>query len=286
MSNFRGRLVLFTLAVIPLIAGSFVASTVLGSDFIGEIISTEHNYTVAELLVQVLVSVVLGSVVVASLFVMVKRRGAQRLVVAFVVSPLLGFISIFIGETFLLVLFKGTTSVFAGAILVASLGVSMLALVLIIIDVIPPTVRNLFVAFYGSLFGSFLGVTLITGNMFIIIVVVIIEDYFLTRYHPASSKPIIKDRIGSDPFDYTRIQVRESAVGAGDYIVYALIASHTLIFFPWFVWAMSMLLATIGIAINAFVLLQEEKMLPAIPLPAMLSLFPAIVYILIALQFS
>ncbi|MHA1772446.1 MAG: hypothetical protein ACTSYL_11780 [Candidatus Thorarchaeota archaeon] len=285
MADYSGRLVLFFLAVIPIIAGSLIAITVLGSDVIGTIISNSRTYSVPELMVQALVSILLGSIVVASLFWIVKRRGTRRIVVAFVVSPLLGFISIFISETFLLVLFKGTTNAFAGFVLLLSLAVSMLAIALIIIDVIPPTIRNLFVAFYGSVFGAFLGITLVTSNIFVIIITVIIEDYFLTRHHPIGHREVMQDRIGSDPFDYARVQIKGSAVGAGDYVVYSLIASHTMIFFPPFVWAMAVILATIGIGVNAFVLVREDKPLPAIPLPAILSLFPLFVYMLFSLQF-
>ncbi len=155
----------------------------------------------------------------------------------------------------------------------------MLSIVMIIIDAVPPMLRNLYVAFYSSIFGIFMGITMITSTMFVLITAIIIEDFFLTKFSPAAEPVTISRRIASDPFDYARIQSEKAAVGAGDFIVYALIAAHSLIYFPSFVWAMSILMCLLGIVINATVLAKEGEILPAIPLPALLALFPWVVHL-------
>ncbi len=284
----RTKLALFILAIVPLVIGSFIAAMILSSGIIGTIIGGSRTFTVFELLGQAVLSIIIGTLVVVSLFWVMRNRGhgAQRMIVAFVVSPILGFISIFIGETFLLVMFKGTSNIFAGLLLVVSLGISMLAIALVVIDVIPPVVRNIFVAFYGSIFGTFIGVTLVTSSIFVIIITVILEDYFLTRYHPVADVEVMQYRAGSDPFDYTQIQTKWATIGVGDYIIYSLIAAHSLIMFPMFVWAMSALLLTFGIAINVFILVRKDELFPAIPLPAMMAIFPWFAYLFAMVSFA
>jgi hypothetical protein len=234
-----------------------------------------------QVVIEAVVSILLGGTVVFLLFWVLHRRGrgTRKLVVAFVASPILFFVSMFLGQALLLVLFKGTAGVFQGVVLLISLGVSMMSIVLIIIDAIPPMLRNLYVAFYSSIFGIFMGITMITSTMFALIIAIILEDFFLTKFSPAAQPVTISRRIASDPFDYARIQSEKVAVGAGDFITYALISAHSLVHFPSFVWAMSILMCLLGIVINATVLAKEGEIIPAIPLPALLALFPWVVHL-------
>jgi hypothetical protein len=239
-----------------------------------------------QVVVEAVVSVLLGGTVVFLLFWVIQRRGrnARKLVVTFVAFPILFFVSMFLGQTLLLVLFKGTTGIFQGVVLLISLAVSMLSIVMILIDAIPPMLRNLYVAFYSSIFGIFMGITMITSTMFVLIMAIILEDFFLTKFSPAAQPVTISRRIASDPFDYARIQSERVAVGAGDFITFALISAHSLVYFPSFVWAASILMCLLGIVINATVIAKDGEILPAIPLPALLALFPWIVH-LVALTF-
>jgi hypothetical protein len=166
------------------------------------------------------------------------------------------------------------------AVLVISLGISMLSIVLIMIDVMPATLRNAFVAFYGGIFGTFLGVTIITASMLVVLVSLVVEDFALTRYSPAVEAITITDRIGSDPFDYTRVQSGSVAVGVGDFVAFSLIAAHATVFFPIHVWIMSILLGLVGVLINVFILAPEEGIMPATPLPASMAVFPWVVHII------
>jgi len=277
----RTRLILSILSGLPLLIGSVFALLVLDSSTIGNIISNSQGYNLAAILVQSIISIALGMLVVFSLFQLIQRRGrrARKLVIAFLISPILYFVSVFIGEAFLLLLFKGSRNVFQGFILILSLGVSMLSLVMIVMDAIPTPVKNIFVAFYGSIFGIFLGITMVTPTMFVVVISLIVEDYLLTRHSPVADDAMMSGRIGEDPFDYTRIQSESVSIGVGDYIAYALISAHAFVFLPFHVWAMSMLLASAGVVVNVFVLAEEDSPLPAIPLPATLALIPWIVHI-------
>jgi len=278
----RSRAILILLSAIPLLLGSYVAMVVLNTAIIGRLIGTAHNYSPMQVVVEAVVSVLLGGTVVFLLFWVLQRRGrgTRKLVVAFVASPILFFVSMFLSQSLLLTLFRDATGAFQGLMLILSLAVSMLSIVLIIIDAIPPRLRNLYVAFYSSIFGIFMGITMMTSTMFVLIMTITLEDFFLTRFSPAAQPVTISRRIASDPFDYARIQSEGVAVGAGDFITYALISAHALVYFPSFVWAASTLLCMLGIVINATVIAKEGEILPAIPLPALLALFPWIVHLL------
>lgn len=278
----RTHLILITISALPLLIGSGFAFLVLESSDIGAVIRTSQSYSLADLIMQAIVTTALGILVVLSLFWVLNRRGrgAQKLVVAFVISPILFFVSIFLGESFLLILFKGTNNIFSGLILIISLAVSMLSIVMILMDAISPALKNLFVVFYGSIFGIFLGITMVTSTMLVLVISLVIEDFFLTRFSPVAESAKISGAIGADPFDYTRIETQRVSVGVGDYVAYSLISAHTFVFFPFHVWIMSMLLAVTGVVINVTVIAKEDEILPAIPLPASLAIFPWIVHIL------
>ena len=278
----RSRATLILLSAVPLLLGSYMAMVVLDTAIIGGLIGTAYNYSPMQVVIEAVVSVLLGGTIVFLLFWVLQRRGrgTRKLVVAFVASPILFFVAMFLSQSLLLTMFKDATGPFQGLVLILSLAVSMLSIVLIIVDAIPPRLRNLYVAFYSSIFGIFMGITMITSTMFVLIVTVTLEDFFLTKYSPAAQPATISKRIASDPFDYARIQSEGIAVGAGDFITYALISAHSLIYFPSFVWAASILMCLLGIVINATIIAKEGEILPAIPLPALLALFPWIVHLL------
>ncbi len=277
----RDKLMLILISTLPLILASLIAAAIMESSLIGQIIAESPNLTPTQFVVQASVSVVMSLAVVLSLFWVINKQGraGKKFVVTFIVSPILFFVSIFIGQTFLMILFKGATNPLQGLVLVLSMAVSMLSIVLIVVDAFPPMLRNIFVAFYGSMFGIFMGVTIITSSMLVLVLSLVVEDYFLSKHSPAAKAATLEGRVGKDPFDYTRIQSKRVTVGVGDYVAFSLIVSHAFLFFPIYVWLMSILLAFVGVIINVTVLVEEEKILPAIPLPALLAVFPWMVHI-------
>jgi hypothetical protein len=84
---------------------------------------------------------------------------------------------------------------------------------------------------------------------------------------------------GTDPFDDTRIQSKGVDVGAGDFVAFSLIAAHSYLYFPLYVFVMTVLLVMLGIIINATIVIRDGAPHPGIPLPAILAIFPWLVYI-------
>ena len=257
---------------------------IMGSDILREILSQNTQpYTIVDIIIQTVVSISLGTLVVFSLFYVIQRRGpsAKRTIVAFIVSPILTVSFFILSQTLLLILLKGATNSILPSILsVLTLGVLLMSFIFIMMDSVPSNLRNFFVAFYGSIFGTFLGIIFFTASMIVLVFSVTIEDYFLTKLSPAVDTALLIDTPGADPFDYTRIQSNTSAIGVGDYIAFSLISAHSLLFFPLHVWIMSLILAILGIFVNVTVIARENEILPGIPLPAMLALFPWVIHIL------
>ncbi|MFW9980144.1 MAG: hypothetical protein ACFFEJ_18825 [Candidatus Thorarchaeota archaeon] len=277
----RMQIVMIAISALPLLLGSGFAALVIDTSVIGDLLGNAQGYTILDLALQAIISTTMGVLVVLALFTVMKRRGktAKRLMIAFVVSPILYFVSVFLGEAFLLILFKGSSNIFQGFVSMLSLGVAMLSLAMILMDAFPATLKNIFVAFYGSIFGIFLGLTMVTATMFVLMVSLIVEDLFLTRHSPVADAATMSGRIGEDPFDYTRIKSESVTVGVGDFVAFSLLSAHTFVFFPLYVWAMSMLLALTGIAINILVLAKEDEILPGIPVPAVLAIIPWIIHV-------
>ena len=169
----KSRRILIVVSVLPFIIGSIMGFAILGNPIFNEAFSsTARSYTVAEMAIQALISTCLGSVIVLSLFWILERRSARgrRMMVAFIVSPILSLVFFVLGQALLLILFKGTSnSILPSLISLGSLGVFMFSIVFIMMDAIPPLMRNLFAAFYGSVFGTFLGVAFITSSMIVLI---------------------------------------------------------------------------------------------------------------------
>jgi hypothetical protein len=280
----RSRRILIVVSILPFLIGSIMGFVILGNSIFNETFSsTARDYTVAELAIQALISTCLGSAIVLSLFWILERRSARgrRIMVAFIVSPILSLVFFVLGQALLLILFKGTShTIFPSLISLGSLGVFMFSIVFIMMDSIPPLMRNLFAAFYGSVFGTFLGVAFISSSMIVLILTIAIEDYLLIRFTPAAKANRMKEKAGSDPFDYTRIQSESIAVGAGDFVAFSMISTHALLYFPIYVWAGSMILAIIGVIINVVFLLRELEPLPGIPIPALLAIYPWLIYMI------
>ena len=284
----RQRLELILISTIPLLIGAGLAALIITSGGLVYIISSNPQvFSLANIAIQAIVSTGLGTFVVATLFFMIKRQGqrARRTIVAFVVSPVLTVSFFILGQSLLLIIIKGATqSAWLSVLSIITLGVLLMSFAFIMMDSVPSYLKNFFVAFYGSVFGTFLGLIFLTASMFVLVLSVAIEDYFLTRFSPVAESAYLIDTPGADPFDFTRIQSKTAAIGAGDYITFSLISAHSLLFFPYYVWIMSVLLVIVGIIINMVIVAREDEILPGIPLPAILGLFPWIVH-LVSLSF-
>ena len=280
----RQRLELISISTIPLLVGAGLATLIIASGGLGGILSRNPQvFSLVDIAIQAIVSTGLGTLVVATLFFMIKKQGqsARRTIVAFIVSPVLTVSFYILGQSLLLIIIKGATqSIWPSVLSVVTLGVLLMSFAFIMMDSVPSYLRNFFVAFYGSVFGTFLGVIFLTTSMFVLVLSVVAEDYFLTKFSPIAESAYLIDTPGADPFDFTRIQSKTTAIGAGDYITFSLISAHSLLFFPYYVWIMSTLLVIIGITINMTIIAGENEILPGIPLPAILGLFPWIAHLI------
>ena len=280
----KQRLELIAISIIPLLIGAGLATLIITSGGLGDILERNSQpFSLADIAVQAIVSTGIGTMVVIALFFTIQRRGAQsrRTIIAFIVSPILTVSFFILGQSLLLIIIKGATeSIWPSLLSLATLGVLLMSFSFIVMDSVPSYLRNFFVAFYGSVFGTFLGIVFLTASMIVLVISVVAEDYFLTRYSPVAESAYLIDTPGSDPFDFTRIQSKTAAIGVGDYIAFSLISAHSLLFFPIHVWVMSVSLAILGIIINMTVIVRENEMIPGIPLPAILALFPWIIHLI------
>jgi len=279
----RQRLELILLSIVPLLIGAGLASVITTSTGFGDIVASNlQDFSLTDIVIQIFVSTGIGTLVVLSLFYVIQKRGpqARRTIIAFVVSPLLTVSFFVLGQSLLLIITKGATqSIWPSLLSIATLGILLMSFAFIMMDSIPSYLRNFFVAFYGSVFGTFLGTIFLTASMFVLVISVVAEDYFLTRYSPIAESAHLIDTPGADPFDYTRIETPTAAIGVGDYLAFSLISAHSLMFFPYHVWMMSILLAIVGITINMTIIARENEILPGIPLPAILALFPWVIHL-------
>lgn len=283
MNTEKSRLLLAATAAIPIVVGSAITYVILDSPLYANVASgMPQDYSLSDLIIQAVISIGLGATAVFLLSWAMEQRGpgARKLMVAMVVSPILTLVFFVLGQSLLLILFKGATnSIFPSLLSIGSLAVFMLSIVFIVMDAIPHTLKNLYVGFYGSVFGTFLGITFFTSSMIVLVSSLIIEDIFLTKFTPAAKAVEMIGEPGSDPFDYTRIQGKGITVGAGDFVAFSLISAHTLLYFPIHVFAMTVILALIGLILNATIFVEEDKPYPGIPLPAIMAIFPWLVHI-------
>ncbi len=277
----RRRIFSFVLSSFPLFIG--IGISVLSSDagILEKPSDIPIRFTLIEIMIQAVVITLLGVTAVLGLFWLLYKRSTRRFVIALIISPMLGIVSLFVGNTLLLIMFKNASNLLHSIVLIISLGISLMSIVFIVTDTLPSIFKSMFVAFYGSVFGTFVGVTMMTSTIVVLLIALIIEDYVLIRLSPAVPAEQMSDDWDSDPFEYTRIEVSHTVIGVGDYMAYALIGAHAIIFFPIHVWTLSIIMALLGMVINSFILLSEDRVLPAIPLPAALALFPWLVHILV-----
>lgn len=276
----KSNIVIIT--ALPLFIGSALTFLVFDTSLLGNMVAhVPQPRNVIELFTTSLIFTGIAMFVVFSMFFILERRSmeARKAVATAVAAPVFLFSSVFLGQTILLVLFKGANQLnllIYGIISFGSIAFSMFSLVLIVADVAPTSLKNMFVIIYGGSFGTFLGMVVPTSTMLVVIPAIIFEDWFLTKRILSKKKP---ESWTGDPFRHTQVETRSATIGFGDFIVYALLASHALSYFPMFVWICSLALAITGMSVNVYLLASEDRVIPAIPIPAFLALFPWIVHL-------
>jgi hypothetical protein len=282
MNHVSEKASIIAVTALPLLIGSGLTLLVFDTSLLGNMVAhVPQPKNPLELLTTSLAFTGLAILVVFLMYYVLEHRSmhARRALTAAVAAPVFLFSSVFLGQTILLVLFKGANQLnllVYGLISFGSIGFSMFSLVLIVADVAPRYLKNMFVIIYGGSYGTFLGMVVPTYTMLVIIPAIILEDWFLTSYVLAKKKP---EDWTSDPFKHTQVEMSSATIGFGDFIVYALLVAHALSYFPIFVWICSFILAITGMTVNVYILAKQERILPAIPLPAILAVFPWLVHI-------
>ena len=267
---------------LPLIIGSVLTLLVFDTSLLGNMVAhVPQPRNALELFTTSLIFTAIAMFIVFSMYFVLEHRSmqARKAVATAVAAPVFLFSSVFLGQTILLVLFKGANELnllIYGIISFGSIAFSMFSLVLIVADVAPTSLKNMFVIIYGGSFGTFLGMVVPTSTMLVVIPAIIFEDWFLTKRVLAKKKP---EAWTGDPFKHTQVETKSATIGFGDFIVYALLAAHTLSYFPLFVWICSLSLAIAGMSVNVYLFASEDKVIPAIPLPAVLAIFPWLVHL-------
>lgn len=260
------------ISLIPIFIGGSLVFMVSGSFLVPEHPSPiPQGMTLFEIFYTTLISVIFGMLVVFFIyFILIKRHKADHLVVAAIMSPIIFITTIFSGNTLLLILFKSATPNPFLYMIVSFLSIylTILSFALIMTDILPNSLKNLFVIAYSSIFGTFLGISLPTFTMFFILLVLVIEDYLLISRMP----PITYEDKIHDAYSYTQITYNNILIGAGDFVVYSVISSHTMLYFGLAIWLFVSLCLIIGIYISLRNLGKSKKYIPALPIPVGITL--------------
>ncbi|MHA1839428.1 MAG: hypothetical protein ACTSYO_05680 [Candidatus Ranarchaeia archaeon] len=222
----------------------------------------------------------LGVLVVLVLNMMMDRFSVKmgRYIVSFILSPVLFVVMVVFTQTLLLVALKGASIDIVYSVLAfGSIYASVFLVFLVSVDALSPRAKNMFVIFYGSVFGAAIGLNAPTGIVFTLILTLAIEDYLLV----SKSEPNVSYDYTSDPYDDLRFKTKNIIVGVGDIIVFSVIGSHAFYFFPFPVFIVSIALLFIGVLVLFYTSIHNEKMVPGLFIPSILSLAPWMIWIIV-----
>ena len=269
------------ISLIPILIGGLIVYAISGSFLVpSHPTPIPPGMSLSELIISTIASVVLGVLVVFFMYLLInKRKKIENLVVATIMSPIIFITTVFLGNTLLLILFKGATPnpLFYMVVAFISIYFTLFSFAFILTDTLPYNLRNIFVIAYSSIFGTFLGISLPTITMVVILVVLILEDYLLLSKMPH----IDRDDTKYDPYSYIRITLKSIVMGGGDFIVYSIVSSHTMLYFGVFLWLITVFLLIFGIWFSLKYLQKGNLYIPALPVPVGLSLILWVIFFII-----
>ncbi len=273
-------IVLSKFSLIPIIISGMLVFITSGSYLVPEHPSAiPSNMSLTELIITTLYSIILSGVVVLFMYLfLLKNKKSEHLIIAAIMSPIIFITTVFFGNTLLLILFKGATPNPFLYLIIAFLSIYLTALsfIFILTDMLPNSLRNIFVIGYSSIFGTFLGLSLPTISMVFILLVLVFEDLLMI-----SKKPHVHRKNTSyDPYSYIRFAHDNFLIGAGDFIVYSIISSHTMLIFGLFVWILVFILLLAGLRLSLVFLSEEKTYVPVLPIPVTLSIIVWLILII------
>jgi hypothetical protein len=237
------------------------------SDFYSGLI-TSVLYTVLGVFVVLVLNLIIGRV----------SLKASRFMVSFLLSPILFIVMVVFIQTLLLIALKSATLDLVYSLLAfGSIYASAFLVFLVSVDALPPRGKNMFVIFYGSVFGAIMGLNAPTAIIFVLLIALAIEDYVLVRMNEDLQDNI--SRVDSDPFDYLRFKTKNVIVGVGDIIVFSMIGAHAFYFLPLPIFLISVGMLFLGIVLLVYLSIKRESVMPGLFLPSMFSLLPWVIWI-------
>ncbi len=225
---------------------------------------------------------VFGVVVVLFLNMLAGRLDLKmnRAVVSFLLSPVLFIVMVVFIQTLLLISFKTASIDLIYSILAfGSVYASAFLIFLISVDALSPRAKNIFVIFYGSVFGAIIGLNAPTAVVFLLLLALAVEDYVIVN--TVKDQYVEASRVTADPYDYLRFKTKNVVVGVGDIIVFSVIGAHAFYFFPFPVFVISTVMLLLGILTLVYLSITKEEVLPGLFVPSMFSLIPWLIWILL-----
>jgi hypothetical protein len=248
---------------------------------------TSYQFTVpslATLIDNLLVTAIIGLIggVATGATFLIFRRGGEvlsRIVVAVFVSPVFFLLTVFLGETVLLLLFFGArNSLSLSIIAFVSIFFAAISVVFILSDVLGPTGRNFVFTLYGLILAVFLGTSFAWYSSLAVMGVLAAEDTLFA----AKLGPTI---VNADPHRQVRsafaFVVGPMVIGIGDLVVAGALAAYSLRFFGWLIALLTAIAVLIGCFINVrLVARRPNRVIPGLPIPLLCALVPILLSLL------
>ncbi|MHA2060264.1 MAG: hypothetical protein ACW976_05765, partial [Candidatus Ranarchaeia archaeon] len=202
----------------------------------------------------------------------------NRFMVSFILSPILFIVMVIVIQTLLFIALKSASLDLIFSLLAfGSLYASAFLVFLISVDALSSRAKNIFVIFYGSVFGAIVGLNAPSAVIFVLLIALAVEDYLIVN---SSQAPLPEpNRFESDPYDYLRYKTKNVIVGVGDIIVFSVIGAHSFYFFPLPIAVASIGMLFVGIIILVYLSITKDKIMPGLFIPSILSLLPWVVWI-------
>jgi hypothetical protein len=221
----------------------------------------------------------LGTVLMIFVYFLFERTDPffKRIVVALLISPTILVVTVFFGQTILLMFFKNNPNILLSLLTLFTIYLSIFSAILILTDVLSENVRNLILLFYGSSLGVFLGFSLPTVSTIFLLITLGIEDYLLI-----SRSTIPQESFTSGIHSYFSVTQKGFKLGIGDLVLVPALTAHSLTNFGIELYIASVVLLVLGVVAN-FVIAQKQqggRVFPGLLLPTLLGVLPMTLHII------
>jgi hypothetical protein len=273
--GWRQTLVYLALPVISMLVSMLITWLVVSANPYLYSITLPTLGTLIEGLIFMVVIGIVGGIATAITFQTFKRGGElfHRILIGAFLSPVFFLLSIFVGETLLLIItFQAPNQFFLSLISMSSIFFAMLSIALIMTDALGASGRNFVFSIYGIVLGVFLCIAFPWFSSLSLMAVLAAADTFFAR----KLGPIV---IEADPNSHSRsafvFVIGDMVIGIGDLIIYSALVSYAMRFFGPTIAFYTLLAVIIGCIINTqLVARNPNRILPGLPIPLLCALVP------------